>query len=102
ERLMATGGFSRGQATLLRNVKQLLEHVPQRMTATVVNPLHLLRELFTVNGAGTLIRRGSRIDAHTTWEWLDQVRARGLFESAFGRPLRAGFFGDPVERIYLE
>jgi acetylglutamate kinase len=102
DRLMTTGGFSRGQATLLRHVKQLLELVPQRMSATVVNPLHLLRELFTVSGAGTLIRRGSRIDAHTSWDGLDQVRARGLFESAFGRPLRGGFFADPVERIYLE
>jgi acetylglutamate kinase len=102
DRLVSNGGFSRGQATLLRHAKGLLEQVPQRMTATVVNPLHLLRELFTVNGAGTLIRRGSRIDAHTGWDGLDQVRARGLFESAFGRPLRAGFFADPVERIYLE
>jgi acetylglutamate kinase len=102
ERLMQSGGFSRGQTTLLRHVKALLEQVPQRMTATVVNPLQLLRELFTVNGAGTLVRRGSRIDVHSTWEWLDQVRVRGLVESAFGRPLRSGFFGEPVERIYLE
>jgi bifunctional N-acetylglutamate synthase/kinase len=102
DRLMTSGGFSRGQATLLRQIKQLLERVPQRMTATVVNPLHLLRELFTVSGAGTLVRRGSRIDLYTSWERLDQVRARALFESAFGRPLRAGFFGEPVERIYLE
>jgi bifunctional N-acetylglutamate synthase/kinase len=102
DRLMTSGGLSRGQATLLRYAKQLLEQVPQRMSATVVNPLHLLRELFTVGGAGTLIRRGSRIDSYTAWESLDQVRARGLFESAFGRPLRAGFFSDQVERIYLE
>jgi acetylglutamate kinase len=102
DRLMSNGGFSRGQATLLRQIKGLLEQVPQRMSATVVNPLHLLRELFTVSGAGTLVRRGSHIDAHASWQGLDQVRARGLFESAFGRPLRAGFFSDPVERIYLE
>jgi acetylglutamate kinase len=102
ERLLSTSGFSRGQATLLRQVKQLLELVPQRMTATVVNPLQLLRELFTVSGAGTLIRRGSRIESHMSWDALDQVRARSLFESAFGRPLRAGFFADSVERIYVE
>lgn len=102
DRLLTTGGFSRGQAQLLRYTKQLLEDVPHRMSATVVNPLQLMRELFTVSGGGTLIRRGSHIDAHATWEGLDQVRARGLFESAFGRPLRAGFFGDPVERLFLE
>jgi acetylglutamate kinase len=102
ERLMAVGGLSRRQASLLKQVKQLLELVPHRMSAAVVNPLRLLRELFTVGGSGTLIRRGSRIDAHTSWDGLDQVRARGLFESAFGRPLRAGFFSEPVERLYLE
>jgi acetylglutamate kinase len=102
ERLIAVGGLSRRQASLLKQVKQLLELVPHRMTAAVVNPLRLLRELFTVSGSGTLIRRGSRIEAHRAWDGLDQVRARGLFESAFGRPLRAGFFSEPVERLYLE
>jgi acetylglutamate kinase len=102
ERLMAVGGLSRRQASLLKQVKQLLELVPHRMSAAVVNPLRLLRELFTVTGSGTLIRRGSRIDSHRSWDGLDQVRARGLFESAFGRPLRAGFFSEPVERLYLE
>jgi hypothetical protein len=102
DRIMVNGGLSRRQASLLRQVKQLLELVPHRMSAAVVNPLRLLRELFTVGGSGTLIRRGSRIDVYAGWEGLDQVRVRGLFESAFGRPLRAGFFGEPVERIYLE
>jgi bifunctional N-acetylglutamate synthase/kinase len=102
DRLMAPGALSRGQSQLLKQVKQLLELVPHRMSAAVVNPLHLLRELFTVGGAGTLIRRGSRVDAHASWNGLDQVRARTLFESAFGRPLRAGFFAEPVDRLYLE
>jgi acetylglutamate kinase len=102
ERLMAPGALSRGQAQLLRQMKLLLERVPHRMSATVVNPLQLLRELFTVTGAGTLVRRGSRIDARPTWDGVDQIRARTLFESAFGRPLRAGFFAAPALRIYLE
>ena len=66
QRLLAPGALPRGQAMLLRQVKQVVESVPQRLSVTVVNPLQLLRELFTVNGAGTLIRRGSRIDVHTT------------------------------------
>ncbi|HVZ74744.1 MAG TPA: hypothetical protein VHJ20_20315 [Polyangia bacterium] len=102
ERLMAPGALSRGQAQLLKQMKLLLERVPHRMSATVVNPLQFLRELFTVSGAGTLVRRGSRIEAFRSWDGLDQVRARALFESAFGRPLRAGFFAAPVERLYLE
>ena len=66
ERLLAPGALSRGQALLLRQIKRLLEQVPHSMGVNVVNPLQFLRELFTVNGAGTLIRRGSRIDVRET------------------------------------
>ena len=89
QRLLAPGALPRGQAMLLRQVKQLVEAVPQRLSVTVVNPLQLLRELFTVNGAGTLIRRGSRIDVHTSWDGIDRARIEALFASAFERPVRA-------------
>lgn len=102
DHLMSAGVLSRGQAALLRQVRQLLERVPHRMSATVVNPLSLLRELFTINGAGTLVRRGSRIEVHDGWNGADRDRMRGLFESAFGRPLRGDFLDQPVERVYRE
>src|SRR3954470_13172838 len=99
---MSAGVLSRGQAALLRQVKQLLERVPHRMSATVVNPLHLLRELFTVNGAGTLIRRGSRVESHAGVGGVDLGRLRGLIESAFGKTLRNDFFETPIEKTYIE
>jgi hypothetical protein len=102
ERLLAPGVLSRGQASLLRQVRQLLDEVPQRLSVTVVNPLQLLRELFTVNGAGTLIRRGSRIDVHDGWNGVDRVRLAALFASAFERPIRPEFFADPVARTFVE
>ena len=102
DQLVTAGALSRRQGALLRQVKLLLERVPHRMSATVVNPLHLLRELFTVSGAGTLIRRGSRIETHAGWNGADRERLTTLFRSAFGRPLRAGFFDQPVERVYRE
>jgi hypothetical protein len=102
ERLLAPGVLSRGQASLLRQVKQLLERVPHRLSATVVNPLALLRELFTVNGAGTLIRKGSRIETRRGWDGVDRVRLRALFASAFGRTLSEDFFVRPVLRTFVE
>ena len=102
DRLLAPGVLSRGQAALLRDVKDLLERVPQRLSVTVVNPLQLLRELFTVNGAGTLIRRGSRIDVHDGWNGVDQTRLAALFASAFERPVRPEFFAEPVARTFVE
>ena len=72
------------------------------MGVTVVNPLQFLRELFTINGAGTLIRRGSRIDVHDGWQSVDPVRLRALFASAFGRDIRDDFFTRPIARTFVE
>lgn len=102
ERLLAPGVLSRGQASLLRQVRQLLDLVPHRLSVTVVNPLQLLRELFTVNGAGTLIRRGSRIDVRDGWDGVDRRRLAALFGSAFGRPVRPDFFDQSVARTFVE
>jgi hypothetical protein len=109
ERLLGrAGNLSRRHNQLLRQVKALLEATPQRMQVAVVNPLHLLRELFTVSGAGTLIRRGSRIERHADFAQIDRQRLRALVESAFGKTLGPGLL-DPggrlereTERLYLE
>jgi len=101
--LVALGStLSRRQTLLLRQVKLLLERVPHRMSATVVNPLHLLRELFTVSGAGTLIRRGSRVESHAGLHGVDLGRLRALVESAFGKTLRPEFFASSIERTFVE
>jgi hypothetical protein len=108
ERLLARGALSRRHGVLLRQVKVLLDETPQRMSVAVVNPLQLLRELFTVSGAGTLIRKGSRVESHSDFSRIDRPRLRALLESAFGRPLRDGVI-DPggslereTERIFVE
>jgi acetylglutamate kinase len=94
--------LSKRQTTLVRQVKTLLEQVPHRLSVAVVNPLQLLRELFTVSGAGTLIRRGSHIATRAGYADVDQARIRALFHSAFGKALRSDFFETAVERTYVE
>ena len=49
------------EVELLRQARRLMNAVPQRLTVAVTSPLDLLRELFTVRGAGTLLRLGSTI-----------------------------------------
>lgn len=108
ERLMATTDLPRRHTSLLRHVKTLLDTLPQRMSVAVVNPLQLLRELFTVSGAGTLIRKGSRIDRHDGLGAVDRRRLALLLESAFDRPLVPGALEDgglvvaQAEHVYLE
>lgn len=102
ERLLAANVLTRQHGSLLRHGKQLLDQTPHRMTATVVNPLQLLRELFTVNGAGTLIRKGSKIERYDDFNDLDRARLQNLIESAFGRLLNASALAQGIERVYLE
>lgn len=70
--------------------------------ASVTSPLNLLRELFTVKGAGTLIKRGSAIERHASYASVDVPRLRALLESSFGRQLRPEFFDAPPLAVYLE
>jgi hypothetical protein len=98
----AKGQLARRHYTLLRQARDLLDEVPHRMNIAVVNPLSLLRELFTVSGAGTLIRKGSRVESHSNFDRLDVPRLRALIESAFGRMLRPEALERDVERVFLE
>ena len=102
ERLRAPNVLTRQHASLLRHGKNLLDQTPHRLTATVVNPLQLLRELFTVNGAGTLIRKGSRIDSYPDLASVDRGRLQTLIESAFGRQLLDGALERGLDRIFVE
>jgi len=108
ERLLTTNDLPRRHASLLRHVKILLDQLPQRMNVAVVNPLQLLRELFTVSGAGTLIRKGSRIEKHNNLGAIDRGRLTALLESAFGRALVPGAMEDgglvvsQAEYVYVE
>jgi bifunctional N-acetylglutamate synthase/kinase len=102
ERLLGGSALTRQHASLLRHSKHLIDLTPHRTTVTVVNPLQLLRELFTVSGAGTLIRKGSRIERHDSFATVDRARLRALIESAFGRLLSEDVMERGVERIFVE
>lgn len=89
------------QAALLRQIARLVDRVPHRVTVSVTSPLDLLRELFTVKGAGTLVRRGARVTRYGAWGELDAPRLIALVEDAFGRPLRADFRDRAFARAYV-
>lgn len=55
---------------------------------SISSPLDLLREMFTVRGAGTMVRRGSSILSFTQRAEVDHERLHTLLVESFGRPLR--------------
>jgi acetylglutamate kinase len=73
-----------------------------QLTIAITSPLQLLRELFTVKGAGTLLRRGARITRYDAFDKLDAPRLRDLLQSAFERPIAQAFFAQPPQAIYVD
>jgi len=75
---------------------------PGPMLASITSPLNLLKELFTVKGAGTLIKLGSEVARHDSYADLDIERLRRLLEASFGRALDPQFFEQPPSSVYVE
>ncbi len=73
-----------------------------RATVSVASPFSILRELFTVSGEGTLIKRGAAISTSQGWTGVDQGKVRELLESAFERTVRPEFFEREPLAVHLE
>jgi acetylglutamate kinase len=101
--LLASRDVSRKEGIILEYAKRLCEDTAAApVTVAVTSPLNLLRELFTVKGAGTLLRRGARITRHEGWDGVGLSRIRELLASSFGRPPADAFFARTPSRVYLE
>jgi acetylglutamate kinase len=101
--LAASRELSRKQRLVVEQARRLVfELVAHKLTISVTAPLDLLRELFTVKGAGTMLRRGAVIERRGGLTELDRARLTALIASSFGRPPVDAFFERPVSRVYLE
>jgi acetylglutamate kinase len=94
-------GLDADDAALLARVRRLVDGVPHPLAVAVTSPMDLMRELFTVRGAGTLIRRGATVVRHDGLVGVDRVRLAALIETSFGRPLRAGTLDRPIDATYI-
>jgi GNAT superfamily N-acetyltransferase len=101
--LAASKEISRKERLILESTRLLCEEAaPLPFTVAITSPLNVLRELFTVKGAGTLLRRGVSVVRHEGWDGLDMTRLRELLASSFGRPPREAFFGTGPTHVYRE
>src|SRR5262249_33566552 len=101
--IVAKRALSPKRLFLLEQSRRLLvERATHRMFVAVTSPLLLMPELFTVRGAGTLIKRGATIQQKSGFSEVDTARLAALLQSSFGRELAPGFFERDMEQIYLE
>lgn len=65
-----------GTKLKLREIKDLLDHLPRSSSVAIISANSLQKELFTDSGAGTLIRRGYKLFKHNTVEAIGADRLR--------------------------
>lgn len=100
---IAPGMLSKRDTELLTASDRLLQLAePNAALISITSPLNLLKELFTVKGAGTLIKRGSAVERHLSYATVDLPRLRQLLETSFGKELSPGFFDLPPLAVYLD
>jgi acetylglutamate kinase len=102
-RLVDAGALDADELSLLDDIRRLVfDVVPHRLLVSMTSPLDLMRELFTVRGAGTMLRAGVRIERHEGFEGVDRARLAGLLESSFGKTVRPGFFQRSPRHVYVD
>jgi bifunctional N-acetylglutamate synthase/kinase len=88
---------------LLSSCKRIvLELVSHELLVTLTSPIGLVHELFTVKGAGTLLRRGARIVRHDGLSGVALDKLRALLTSSFDKPPRDGVLDRPFAHVYVE
>jgi N-acetyl-gamma-glutamyl-phosphate reductase/acetylglutamate kinase len=66
-----------GTRLKIKEIKELLEHLPRTSSVAIIHPADLQKELFTDTGAGTLIRRGNKLASATKlseFESIDKLK----------------------------
>lgn len=92
DELLAQRVLGKDEQLVLQHVQEILAQGPQGLVVNVTSPFDLLKELFTVRGAGTLVKSGAELECRRGWGDLDLTRVAALLETSFGRVLRPGFF----------
>lgn len=94
--------LSEDDMALLQDIQAVYERVTTpSLLFNVTGPFDVLKELFTVKGAGTVVRRGTSISRFERYADLDQDSLQRLIESSFGRALKPYLFSRPLLAAYV-
>lgn len=101
--LLASKRLPKRDGELVECAGRLIDLVePSPLLVSVASPLNLMKELFTVKGAGTLVKRGTPITRHDSYATVDVPRLKALIEASFGKALAPDYFERPILAVYLD
>ncbi|KAK3389120.1 arg-6 protein, mitochondrial precursor [Sordaria brevicollis] len=75
EHLMSQAWVKYGTRLKIKEIKELLDTLPRTTSVAIIHPEELQKELFTDSGAGTLIRRGSKLQSATSLSEFKDLEA---------------------------
>ncbi|MBL4766184.1 MAG: hypothetical protein JKY94_00420 [Rhodobacteraceae bacterium] len=102
DEFLTQDGLSDGQTRVVDMVKTLADEAHHHCTYVIASPLNLLSELFTVRGAGTMLRRGAKILSQKDYKGLNVHKLQSSIEGAFGESLVGGYLKRPILHICVE
>jgi acetylglutamate kinase len=73
-----------------------------RFCAVLTSPYTLLRELFTVKGSGTLVKKENKIHKYVSIEDIEKNQIFALMETSFRKKLRPEFKNSTFDVLFLE
>lgn len=94
--------YSDEDKTFIAKLDGLVSRCAHKLYVSVVSPNNLLRELFTVKGAGTLVQMGSKINVYKNWADVDTASLKHLLELSFEKRVRDSFFREKIDCLYIE
>ena len=65
-----------GTRLKIKEIKELLDHLPRTSSVAIIHPSAMQKELFTDTGAGTLIRRGNKLASKSSLRELNQSKLK--------------------------
>ncbi|KAG8998294.1 hypothetical protein FRB94_006950 [Tulasnella sp. JGI-2019a] len=103
--LMKESWVKYGTKLKIREIKELLDHLPRSSSVAIISADMLQKELFTDSGAGTLIRRGYKLFKHSSIDAVGPDRLRQVIhdrdpEVLSGHHSVAGVLNDMKQTPY--
>ena len=94
--------LSAGQMQFIDMARKLAGDVRHHCTYVMASPLNLLSELFTVKGAGTMLRRGAQITVQKNYKGLGKAKLRTSIETHLRSNWLRGIFEQSVSQVFVE
>lgn len=91
-----------GQASFVKKAQSLMTRAGNSSVYVMASPLNLLAELFTTKGAGTMVRRGAKINHVSSLKELKKGPLKKSIETAFDKPLKASFLNSKISSGFVE